>query len=149
MRHQTRVSPFSPRVRHYSDHVTSTPLLAASAVVRDDQGRVLLVKRGHEPAMGLWSLPGGSVEQGETLSQAAIREVKEETGLDIVTGPEVWRVVVELASGVHYDVHALEGVVTGGVLLAGDDAADAGWFGTDELHTLPLTPHLLEFFTGA
>ena len=149
MRHQTRVSPFRPRVRHYSGHVTSTPILAASAVVRDDRGRVLLVKRGHEPAMGLWSLPGGSVEQGETLSQAAIREVKEETGLDIVTGPEVWRVVVELATGTHYDVHALEGVVTGGVLQAGDDAADARWFGTDELHTLPLTPHLLEFLTGA
>ena len=108
----------------------------------------MLVKRGHEPAKDLWSLPGGSVEEGETLSQAAVREVKEETGLDIVTGREVWRVVVELATGRHYDVHALEAVVTGGVLQAGDDAADAGWFVIDELHTLPLTPHLLEFFTG-
>ncbi len=98
--------------------------------------------------MGLWSLPGGSVEDGETLSQAAIREVKEETGLDIVTGDEVWRVVVELAEGTHYSVHALEGVVTGGVLLAGDDAEDVGWFSGNDLHTLALTPHLLEFLTS-
>ena len=131
----------------YPGVVTSTPILAASAVVRDELGRILLVKRGHEPAKGLWSLPGGSVEDGETLSQAAIREVKEETGLDIVTGPEVWRVMVELAAGTHYDVHALEGVVTGGVLQAGDDAADATWWSLGELDNLSLTPHLLKFLS--
>lgn len=121
--------------------------MAASAVVKDREGRVLLVQRGHEPAIGLWSLPGGSVEQGETLSQAAIREVKEETGLDIVTGREVWRIVVELAKNAHYDVHALEGVVTGGVLHAGDDAADARWWTLEELVDAALTPGLFDFLS--
>jgi len=123
-------------------------ILAASAVVQDDQGRFLLVQRGHEPAVGLWSLPGGSVEQGETISEAAIREVKEETGLEIVTGREVWRVVVELAPGTHYEVHALEGKVTGGDLLAGDDAADAKWCGVKEVQTMSLTPQLRQFLTS-
>jgi 8-oxo-dGTP diphosphatase len=127
--------------------VTSTTILAASAVVSDELGRVLLVKRGHEPAMGLWSLPGGSVEEDETLSEAATREVREETGLDIVTGVEVWRVQVELAEGRHYDVHALQGRVIGGVLEPGDDAADARWWSPDELEGVALTPHLLQFLT--
>lgn len=97
--------------------------------------------------MGLWSLPGGSVEDGETLTQAATREVKEETGLDIVTGVEVWRVQVELAEGRYYDVHALQGSVIGGLLESGDDAADARWLRLDELEGVALTPHLLQFLT--
>lgn len=122
-------------------------ILAASAVILDGNNRVLLVKRGHEPAKGLWSLPGGSVEEGETLTQAAVREVFEETGLNVVTGDEVWRVRVELSKGHYYDVRALSATVTGGVLAAGDDAADAGWWDSAELLHLDLTPHLLEFLT--
>jgi 8-oxo-dGTP diphosphatase len=127
--------------------VPTPPILAASAVIQDDNGRFLLVQRGHEPAMGLWSLPGGSVESGETLSEAAIREVREETGLDIITRGEVWRVSVELATGKHFDVHALRGLVVGGELHPGDDAADARWWQQSELPGLRLTPHLLEFLT--
>lgn len=124
------------------------PVLAASAVVTDDTGRFLLVKRGHEPAKGLWSLPGGSVEGNETLADAAVREVREETGLDIVPGEEVWRVSVELASGQFYDVHALRGTVIGGELTPGDDAADARWWSLPELRDVSLTPHLWEFLTN-
>jgi len=120
---------------------------AASAVITDDTNRVLLVKRGREPAKGLWSLPGGSVEEGETLSQAAVREIREETGLHIVTGQEVWRVCVELSEGHYYDVSALSATVTGGELSAGDDAADARWWDKRELSGLDLTPHLVEFLT--
>ena len=125
--------------------MTSTPILAASAVVTDDDGRFLLVKRGHHPAQGLWSLPGGSVEDGETLAQAAVREVKEETGLDIVTGEEVWLIHVELAHGRHYEVHAFAATVVGGVLQAGDDADDARWYSVSDISTLDLTPHLHDF----
>ena len=128
--------------------MSSTPILAASAVVTDADGRFLLVKRGHQPAQGLWSLPGGSVEDGETLAQAAVREVKEETGLDIATADEVWLIHVELAHGRHYEVHAFAATVTGGVLRAGDDADDARWWAPHELHDVALTPHLLEFLTG-
>jgi 8-oxo-dGTP diphosphatase len=127
--------------------VSDRPILAASAVIRDGSGRVLLVKRGHEPAKGLWSLPGGSVEKGEALSEATVREVFEETGLHVVTGDEVWRVRVELSEGRYYDVRALSATVTGGVLAAGDDAADARWWDKSELPRLDLTPHLLEFLS--
>jgi 8-oxo-dGTP diphosphatase len=88
------------------------------------------------------------VERGEALPEAAIREVKEETGLDIVTGNEVWRVHVELAEGKHYDVRALEATVIGGVLTPGDDAADARWWTLDELAGVALTPRLFDFLTS-
>ncbi len=121
---------------------------AASAVIRDDQGRFLLVQRGHHPAKGLWSLPGGSVEPGESLQETARREVFEETGLEISPGAEVWRVSVELAEGLMYDVHAFEAVITGGVLAAADDAAAVAWVAPEDLHTLDLTPQLGEFLAG-
>lgn len=59
------------------------PLVGVGAVVVSDS-KVLLVKRGHEPAKGLWSIPGGLIELGETADAAARREVKEETGVDVV-----------------------------------------------------------------
>ena len=66
--------------REYPD----TPLVGVGAVIIDD-GRVLLVKRGHPPLAGEWSIPGGVLELGETLRQAAIREAQEETGLTVET----------------------------------------------------------------
>ena len=59
-------------------------MVAVSAVIVDAENRVLLVQRGHEPALGQWSLPGGSVEAGESMSEALRREVREETGLEVV-----------------------------------------------------------------
>src|SRR3984893_18474961 len=50
------------------------------AVIKDDQGRRLLIKRGHEPGAGLWSLPGGRIEPGETDAEGLVREMREETG---------------------------------------------------------------------
>lgn len=64
------------------------PIVAVAAVVLRD-GEVLLIKRGVEPAYGKWSIPGGVVDLGETLCDAAAREVKEETGLDVDIGPVV------------------------------------------------------------
>ena len=64
------------------------PMVAVGAVILDGD-RVLLVQRGHEPLKGEWSLPGGVVEIGETLTAALVREVLEETGLDVVVGPVV------------------------------------------------------------
>jgi 8-oxo-dGTP diphosphatase len=57
------------------------------AVIKDDQGRLLLIKRGHEPGAGLWSLPGGRIEPGETDAEALVREMREETGLTVQAGP--------------------------------------------------------------
>ena len=56
------------------------------AVIKDGQGRLLLIKRGHAPAAGLWSLPGGRIEPGETDAEALVREMREETGLVIEAG---------------------------------------------------------------
>jgi 8-oxo-dGTP diphosphatase len=60
----------------------NTPPLAADCVVFDAQGRLLLIKRGREPHKGLYALPGGFVEIGETVEAAALRELKEETGIE-------------------------------------------------------------------
>src|SRR5665213_1646809 len=73
------------------------PIVGVGAVIFDGD-RVLLVKRGHEPLMGAWNLPGGAVEVGETLDAALAREVLEETGLSVEVGP-----VVEVLDSVRFD----------------------------------------------
>jgi len=120
-------------------------ILAASGVAVDRLGRVLLVQRGHEPAKGLWSLPGGSLEPGENLPDTVRREMAEETGLEVEVGEKVWQVTVPLATGRFYEVHAFAVAVVGGVLTPGDDAADAKWCGLADAGSLDLTPRLLDF----
>lgn len=111
----------------------------AAAVVRDADSRVLLVRRANEPARGLWSIPGGHIEVGESPAEAAAREVREETGLDIEVGALLQ--VVPIGDSVVADFAA---TVAGGSLAAGDDALDAGWFTIEELRALPLSPALRE-----
>jgi len=65
------------------------PIVGVGAVVLMDDGRVVLVKRGHEPMAGHWSLPGGVLEVGETLEAGVAREIREETGLVVDVGPLV------------------------------------------------------------
>jgi ADP-ribose pyrophosphatase YjhB (NUDIX family) len=66
------------------------PVECAGAVVRDGSGRFLLVRRARPPALGRWSLPGGRIEPGETPAEAAVREVREETGLEVTVGDRAW-----------------------------------------------------------
>lgn len=120
-------------------------VLAASAVIVDGRTRVLLIQRGHHPAKGMWSLPGGSVEPGETIPDAVAREVAEETGFKVAVGEEVWRVRVELSPGLFYDVRAHRAEIIGGELVVGDDAEAATWVGPADLSGYRLTPHLDEF----
>jgi len=97
------------------------------AVIRDEAGRMLLIKRGHEPGKGLWSVPGGRVEPGETDEEAVVREVREETGLDVECGTLLGAVERPGLAGTTLQIRDYHAVVTGGELAAGDDAADVRW----------------------
>jgi ADP-ribose pyrophosphatase YjhB (NUDIX family) len=127
--------PEPPAIRH--DQRVQERVVCAGAIVVDDAGRLLLVRRGHEPARGTWSLPGGRVEPGETLEAAAAREVAEETGLAVSVGALM--TTVEIGE---YVVHDFAATVVGGTLRAGDDASDVRWCDRDEIRTMPLSPGL-------
>jgi 8-oxo-dGTP diphosphatase len=128
--------------------VESPRVPCAGAVVHDAAGRLLLVRRGREPARGRWSLPGGRCEPGETAAVAAVREVREETGLEVVAGPLVGRVERPGLDGAVYVIDDIACTVVGGTLAAGDDADDARWVDAGELALLPLTDGLLDALGG-
>ena len=117
------------------------------AVIKDDRGRLLLIKRGHAPGAGLWSLPGGRIEPGETDAEALVREMREETGLVIEAGQLIGSVRRPAADGAILDIRDYAATVTGGTLRAGDDAADARWVDDRELAALPMTEGLVEALT--
>ena len=121
------------------------PILGAGVVIVAD-GAILLVQRGHEPQLGRWSVPGGRVEPGETLQQAAAREAHEETGLEVRIGDELWDLTITDGDRT-FEVHDFAATVTGGALRAGDDAADVRWVPFAELDLLPLTEDLLGYLT--
>lgn len=124
--------------REYPD----TPLVGVGAVIVE-AGRVLLVKRGHPPLLGDWSIPGGVLEVGETVREAAVREAREETSL-MVESQELLgvfdRVIRDEAGRVRYHYVLVDFLcrrVEGEPLAAGD--ADAvRWFTPQELRQLPL-----------
>ena len=118
------------------------------AVIKDGQGRLLLIKRGHAPAAGLWSLPGGRIEPGETDAEALVREMREETGLVIEAGQLIGTVRRPAQDGGDFDIRDYAATVIGGTLRPGDDAADARWVDASELAALPLTGGLAETLTG-
>ena len=118
-----------------------TPIVAVGALVFDGDGRVLLVERGNPPGAGLWSVPGGKVERGETLAQAVAREVREETGLVVEVGALAC-VVERITDGYHFVILDYHARVIGGALAAGGDARAARFVTADELATLPVTDGL-------
>jgi ADP-ribose pyrophosphatase YjhB (NUDIX family) len=117
------------------------------AVVEDSRGRLLLIKRGHEPGKGLWSLPGGRIEAGETDAEALVREMLEETGLTVEPGRLIGRVRRPGIAGNVIDIKDYAATVTGGELRAGDDADDARWVAVEELGALALTDGLVDALT--
>ena len=117
------------------------------AVAMDVHGRLLMIKRGHEPGAGLWSIPGGRIEPGETDAEALVREMLEETGLTVEVGRLLGRVRRPFLDGSVIDIGDYAVTVTGGTLRPGDDAADARWVAAAELNSMEITEGLIEALT--
>ena len=117
------------------------PIVAVGAIVFDREGRVLLVERGTPPGVGLWTVPGGKLESGETLAQAVSREVREETGLVVEVGPLAC-VVERIADGYHFVILDYLAHAIGGTLAAASDVRAARFIAATELASLPLTEGL-------
>jgi 8-oxo-dGTP diphosphatase len=123
--------------------VYQNPIPAATGLIFDKEGRILLVLRGRNPNKNQWCLPGGFVETDETPIQAAKREVLEETGIN-VSSPTLIDINFQkslfyktsiLIIGYHFAEYS-------GTLIAGDDAEDARFFALDSLPKLAFTSHI-------
>jgi ADP-ribose pyrophosphatase YjhB (NUDIX family) len=119
--------------------VSDSTVRCVGGIVHDEHGRILLIQRANEPGRGLWSVPGGRVEPGESDETAVIREMREETGLDVTPGTFVGN-----ARRGPYDIHDYACSITGGTLRAGDDALDARWIDAQTLIELDKDGRLAE-----
>ena len=129
-----------------SDGPVVGPIPGVGAVIID-RGALLLVRRGRGPGQGLWAVPGGKVRFGETQRQAVIREVWEETGLEIEPDEVVW-VGDSLGPGDppawHFTLVDFAARVVGGDATAGDDALAVEWVPLDEVLDRPVTPTMVD-----
>jgi 8-oxo-dGTP diphosphatase len=119
-----------------------TPLVGVGAIIIEE-GRVALVKRGHPPLEGKWSIPGGVLEVGETLRKAVVREALEETGLAVEPGELLGvfeRVLPDEQGRMKYHYVLIDFLCrrVAGELEAGDDASEVRWFRREELGSLEL-----------
>lgn len=111
--------------------------------MHDDGRRLLLVRRAHDPGAGLWSVPGGRVEAGESDEQAVRREALEETGLHVTVGLLVGTVQRPGPDGAVYDIRDYAcGLAVATEPVAGDDAAEVRWVDRSELRSLDLVDGL-------
>lgn len=121
----------------------SGPVVAVGVVIQDGP-RILLVQRDKQPSLGLWTFPGGAVELGESLHDAARREAWEETNLRVEIGQVaavIDNVVRDPAGRIqyHYVIVDYLARAVGGVLQAGTDVRDARWFALEDLDSLDMT----------
>jgi 8-oxo-dGTP diphosphatase len=123
--------------------VTRPELAVGAVACRDDE--LLLIRRGHGPAAGEWSVPGGRVELGEPLAVAVLRELREETGLEAFCGPLLgW--VERITADHHFVILDFEvTIIDRGEPVAGDDAAEVLWVPVADVTELNLVDGLAEF----
>jgi|SRR5215207_131769 len=114
------------------------------AVIHDQDGRLLLIRRATEPGRGLWSIPGGRVKPDESDAAAVRREVHEETGLLVDVGVLLGSVRRRAPAGGVFDIHDYAAQVIGGALRPGDDADDARWVTAGEYSGLEIVAGLTE-----
>lgn len=130
--------------REYPD----APLVGVGAIIVE-RDRIVLIKRGHPPLAGAWSIPGGVLELGETLREAAVREAFEETGLTIEPGELLGvydRVLRDSDERTRYHYVLVDFLCRrlAGDLHAAADADEARWFTADEVRELPLAEDTAE-----
>ncbi|HTS35063.1 MAG TPA: NUDIX hydrolase [Candidatus Solibacter sp.] len=118
------------------------PLVGVGSIIIED-ARVLLVKRAHPPLADKWSIPGGVLEVGELIREAAVREAREETGLIVEAGELLGvydRILRNAEKRVQYHYVLIDFLCrrVGGELEASSDAAEVQWFTREELLTLNL-----------
>lgn len=117
--------------------------LCAVAIVAEKDGKVIFIKRNVEPAKGMWALPGGFIEQGESVEKAALRELREETGLKAKKA-EIIKVVT--AQTLYFKTLILIGVRVSGLngkIKAGDDACAVKWCGINKIPGITFPAHRL------
>jgi 8-oxo-dGTP diphosphatase len=119
------------------------------AVVHDARGRLLLIRRGHAPSAGLWSVPGGRMEAGETETEAVVRETAEETGLRVRPDRVLGRVRID-GDGVVFTVTdwACTLLDPAQSPVAGDDAADVVFVDAPGLAALDMAPGVVAALSG-
>jgi 8-oxo-dGTP diphosphatase len=127
------------------------PLVGVGTIIIEGD-RVLLVKRAHPPIQGQWSIPGGVLEVGEMVREAAIREAREETGLIVEPGELLGvydRILRDPENRVQYHYVLIDFLCrpTGGELLAASDAAEVHWFRRQEIPALRLAEDTEEVIT--
>jgi 8-oxo-dGTP diphosphatase len=141
------VAPARRSLADVSDVLPEVPCVGA--VVHDDRGRLLVIRRGHAPSAGLWSVPGGRVEPGEDEVAAVVREVAEETGLRVRPDRVLGRVRID-GDGVVFTVTDWACTLLDPAQrpVAGDDAADVAFVDAAGLGALDVAPGVVAALTG-
>jgi 8-oxo-dGTP diphosphatase len=129
-----------------------TPLIGVGAIIVENE-RVLLVKRGHPPLAGEWSIPGGVLEVGELLREAVLREAKEETGLTVEAGEilGVFERLIRAENRIQYHYVLIDFLCRRieGEATPGSDADQVRWFAREEISGLNLARETLEVIEKA
>ena len=137
---------YEGRVRRFCEvcrePIYENPIPATCLVVTDEAGRILLVQRSVEPKKGLWCLPGGFMELGETPEEGALRELKEETGLSgridrLIGAASGKNAIYNTIALICYNIKEYSGI-----LIAGDDASDVGYFDPEHLPEIAFNSHI-------